>query len=99
MSDRLADLLARNAVLQRAPDVAAQLVRAIKRDERGHRDQAAVALRELLALPDVAEQQLVGELAELGKDVAHLVDGRIRVGAGGPEGSPDFWANLTGHAT
>src|ERR1041384_1952662 len=69
MRDQLDDLLARHTVVERAPDVAADLVGTVERGERGDGDEAAVALGEPRALPHVAEHDLVGELAQPRKDV------------------------------
>src|SRR5690349_24682681 len=52
-----------------------QLVFAPERDERGHGDQTAIALREAGAFPHIAEDDFVGQLTELRKDVPHLADG------------------------
>src|SRR4051812_32124356 len=82
MRDDLDDLVARHAVVERAPDVAAQLLRGALRDERRYGDEAAIALGGPLSLPDIAEPPLVGELAHLGKHVAALADGRVRVSRG-----------------
>jgi hypothetical protein len=38
-------------------------------------DEAAVALGQSRTLPDVAEQHVVGELGQLGRDVAHQLLG------------------------
>src|SRR5689334_8505319 len=78
MGDQLDDLLGLDPVVERAVQVAAQLVRPAKRRQRGDSDEAAIAPGELRPLPDVAEDHLVGELRELGKQLADLVDGGMR---------------------
>jgi hypothetical protein len=53
-----------------------QLVRTIHRNQRCHRCQAAVAFGELRALPNVAEQNVIGKLDEFGCEVAnHFLGG------------------------
>src|SRR5688572_118248 len=76
MGDDLDDLFLGDAVVEGAVQVAAQLVGAVERSERGNRDQTAIALRKLLAFPDVAEHDFVADLAELGEHVLDLRDGR-----------------------
>src|SRR5262249_49975050 len=49
-----------------------------KRDERRHGNEAAVALREAGTRPHVAEHNLLGQLAELRKNILDLADGRRR---------------------
>src|ERR1044072_6995576 len=88
MRDQLVDLLARIPVAERAPDVAVDLVGTVERGERGDGDEAAVALGEPRALPHVAEHDLVGELAQLRKDVADLPDGGRRSHGFSPGGIP-----------
>src|SRR5207253_5352297 len=56
----------------------AELVGLRERHERSHGDEAAVALRQPGALPDIAEHDLVGELAQLRKNIAHSSDGGRR---------------------
>src|SRR4051812_30416714 len=48
-----------------------KLVGTIHRDQRADRDEAAVALRKTGTLPDIAEQDIVGEVRELRRDIAH----------------------------
>jgi hypothetical protein len=79
MSDDLADLLLGDAIVEGAVDVSGQLLVPVERGEHGDRDQAAVALGKAGAFPDVAEEPVVGGLAELG-EVAGPVGGRARVG-------------------
>src|ERR671935_1124345 len=80
--DELDDLLALHAVVERAPQVPAQVVGLRERDERRNGDQAAITLRQARTLPDIAEYDLVGELAQLGKHVAYFSDGGWRCNAG-----------------
>src|SRR5664280_3876324 len=70
MGDGLDQLLLRDPVLQRPGEVEPQLFRTVQRDQRGHRDEAAVALRQLGALPHVAEQDLIRQLHELRREVS-----------------------------
>src|SRR5688572_10855217 len=78
MRDHLADLLAGDAVAERALQVTRELVAATEGDQRGDRDEAAVALGQLGPLPDVPVDDGLGELDELGRDLAHLVAGGRR---------------------
>src|SRR5579883_2085948 len=64
--DDLGDLLARKAVVEAAADMCAQLIGAVERGQHGDRHQAAVALRQFGPLPDVAEDDIVGQFDELG---------------------------------
>src|SRR5262249_17964563 len=64
----------RHPVVQRPLHVPPQLVGAIERREDGHRGQAAVPLAEVGMLPDVAEEDVVAQLAKLGDE---LVDRRL----------------------
>ncbi len=66
MGDHLDDFLLLDAVVQRTSEMADLLLGAIERDQGGAGDQAAVALAKAGALPDVAEQRVVGELDQLG---------------------------------
>ena len=59
MRDELDDLVAGDSVVERAPDVAADLVRPIERGQRGDGDEAAVPLREPRALAHIAEQHVM----------------------------------------
>lgn len=56
MGDHLDDLVSADAVLDRFPKVEGKLVRPIERDQAGDRDQAAVALAQALAAPDLADR-------------------------------------------
>src|SRR5438105_13341425 len=73
--DDLADLLARDAVGQRALQVPGKLIGPVHGSERRDRDQAAVALGESGPFPDVAEEDLLAELDELGGDLSDHVAG------------------------
>ena len=73
MRDHLGQLLLGHAVVQRALQMAAQLLRPIGGDQRRADDQAAVALGKLRALPDVAEQHLLGQVDHLGNRAANAV--------------------------
>ena len=77
-TDLIASIVAFFSV--RAADVPGQLVVSVERREHGDRDEAAVALGEAGPLPDVAEEPLVGRLAELrevGGPVAGLGSGLV----------------------
>src|SRR5262249_60784269 len=77
VGDDLADLLARDAVVQRAFEMPRQLVGAVHGDERRDGDEAPVALGESRPLPDVAEEHLLAEVDELRRDPAdHATGGR-----------------------
>src|SRR5262245_13082298 len=78
VGDDLADLLLGDAVGERPLDVALELVAAIQCREGGHGDEAAVALRELRALPHVPEEDLLAEVDELRDDGTDFFAGRVR---------------------
>ena len=78
--DQLADLLGRYPVVERALDMALELLRAVEHDERRARDQAAVALGQLGPLPHIAVDDLLRQVDELGDSGAHLVAGGGRRG-------------------
>ena len=75
MGDQLADLLGRDTVVERTLEVALELLGAVERNEGRAGDQAAVALRQLRPLPDIAVDNLLGEVDELGDGGANLVAG------------------------
>src|SRR6476620_6143154 len=52
-----------------ACEVSAELVGAAAGDEAGDRDEAAVPRGEFAPFPDVAEEQVVGEVHQLGGEV------------------------------
>ena len=56
MGDQLDDLVLLDAIVDGADPVAAQLLGAVQRHQGGDSDQAAVALGQARALPDIAEQ-------------------------------------------
>jgi hypothetical protein len=65
MGDNLGDLILRDAIIQRAAEMAPQLLRAVGRDQGSKDDQAAVTLAQFRALPDVAVNDLVRKIDEL----------------------------------
>jgi hypothetical protein len=75
MRDRLGQLFARDAVLQRALDVKRHLVGAVERDKACDRDEAAVARRKLGAFPHVAEQHIIGVMRKGGRDICERIAG------------------------
>jgi hypothetical protein len=66
---RLDQLVASDAVLDRAPEVERQFVRVVTGDERGGGHEASVPLRESGALRDLAEEDALGQVVEGGGDV------------------------------
>src|SRR6185436_16870670 len=68
MRDDLEQLFLGNTVVERPLEVTDLLLGAIERDQGGTGDQAAVALAEPLALPDVAEQDVVGQVDQLRRE-------------------------------
>src|SRR5580698_559606 len=56
VGDQFDEFVATDAVLERELQMGRQFVRPIESDERRHGYQAAVARRQLRALPDIAEQ-------------------------------------------
>src|SRR5882762_2413309 len=66
MRDQLDQLVLGHAVLDGAREVEVHLLGLAQSDQRGAGDQAAVALRQLRALPHVTEQDFLGDLDELG---------------------------------
>src|SRR5262245_26130028 len=70
MRDRLHQLVLRQAVVAGAGEMRAQLLGPVHRNQRRHRDQTAVALRQPGTRPDIAEKNLVRQLGELGRNVA-----------------------------
>src|SRR5688500_9412946 len=71
MRDELADLLARDAVGERALQVPGELVAAVQGHQRGNGDEAAIALGETRPLPDVAVDH---GLRQLDEPRGHLPD-------------------------
>ena len=70
MGDDLAELVLGNTVVERAVEMADQLPLAAERDQGRDDDQAAVALLQAGALPDLAEQPLLAVIDQIGDDVA-----------------------------
>src|SRR5262245_40639852 len=70
MRDDLADLLLRDAVVERAVQMANQLPLAAERDQRRDDDEAAVALLQTRPLPHLAEQPLLAVIDQVGNDIA-----------------------------
>src|SRR5262245_61321995 len=73
--DQRADLLGSNSVVERALEMALELLGAIERDEGCACDQAAIALRQSRPLPDIPVDHLLGQVDELGDNGADLVAG------------------------
>src|SRR6266496_547508 len=71
MRDDFADLLLGDAVVEGAIEMTDQLPLAAERDQGGDDDQAAVALLEAGALPNLAEEPLFAVVDQVGNDVAH----------------------------
>src|SRR5215471_19470625 len=70
VGDGLDELLLGDAVFDRLREVELHLLGLAGRDESGAGDEASVPLRELRPLPDVAEQDAVGDLDELRREAA-----------------------------
>src|SRR6266849_4477045 len=70
VGDRLDQLLLRQAVIQRQGEVRSKLIGAVHRDERAHRRQTAISSRHSRPRPHIAKKLVVGELSELGEDIA-----------------------------
>src|SRR3954471_22496539 len=66
MGNELDQLLLRHTVFDGAREVKVHLLGLPQGDERRAGDEAPVALRQLRALPDVAEEHLFGKLDEFG---------------------------------
>src|SRR3954453_8263733 len=77
MGDDLAQLGLRYPIIERAFEVADELLLAAERDQRGDDNQAAVALRQARPLPDIAEQHGLGVVDQGRNDIA---DGIARRG-------------------
>src|SRR5580704_45164 len=69
MGDDLADLILGDAVVEGAIEMADQLPLAAERDQRRDDDQAAVALLQARAFPNLAEQPLLAVIDQVGNDV------------------------------
>src|SRR4051794_25203736 len=70
MRDGCNDLILGNAVFDRPLQMKRELVDPVERNEARDGHQAAVARRQGRALPDVPEQNLVGDLGQVRRDVA-----------------------------
>src|SRR5713101_9867465 len=68
VGDQLADLVLGDAVGEGAFEVTAQLPLAAECNERRHSDQAAIALRQARAFPDLTINDLLGKLDEFWRD-------------------------------
>src|SRR6478752_6099028 len=79
MSDHLHELLLRDAVLHGVREMKVHLLSFPERDKRSARYQAAIALRKLRPLPDVAEQDVIGKLDELRGQVSQRLAYRARL--------------------
>src|SRR4051794_33577689 len=75
MRNHFGDLGLGHAVVEGALEVALELLGAVGGGEDGDGDQAAIALGEFGAFPDVAEQDVFGDLYHLGHGVADAVAG------------------------
>src|SRR3954471_12698260 len=84
MGDDLAQLGLRHPVIQRAFEMADELLLAAERDQGGDNDQAAVALRQARPLPDIAEQHRLGIVDQVRHDIADGIArrGGLRLGHG-----------------
>src|SRR6266566_910426 len=70
VNDHFSELSLRQAVLLRPTEVAWKLLRVAGGDECSDSDEAAVARRELGTFPDIAKQDVVRELRQLGREIA-----------------------------
>ncbi len=75
MGDQFADLARLDAVVERAADMAADLRGLAGGNQRGDGDEAAVPSGKLRATLDVAEEHVIGKMAEARRDI---VDGGRR---------------------
>src|SRR3954470_16761391 len=84
MGDDLAQLGLRYPIIQRAFEVADELLLAAERDQRGDDNQAAVALRQARPLPDIAEQHRLGVVDQGRHDISDGIArrGGLRLGHG-----------------
>lgn len=80
MGDQFADLARLDAVVERAADMAADLRGLAGGNQRGDGDEAAVPSGKLRATLDVAEEHVIGKMAEARRDI---VDGGRRDGCAG----------------
>src|SRR6266446_654121 len=73
VGDQLADLVLGDAVAEGALEVTMELPLAAECNERRHGDQAAIALRQARAFPNLAIDDLLGKLDELWRDRPNLL--------------------------
>ena len=76
MRQCLDEFVLRHTIVARERHVRAQLIGPVQGDQRAHCDQAAVALRQSRPGPDIAEQDIVGQLGELRRNIAQSDVGR-----------------------
>src|SRR5215831_4682713 len=76
MGDHFTELVLGEAVIERALEMADELLFAAECDQGRAGDQAAVALGESRALPDFAEQHPLAEIDQSRHDIADLLAGR-----------------------
>ena len=77
MRDDLGHLLRLDAIVERQVQVERHLDRLVARDQRGERDDAAIAGREAGALPHVAEQAVLRILLEGRGDHTYIGAGQV----------------------
>src|SRR5438094_251055 len=77
VGDRLGQFLLAQPVLQRQLEVVAELLDAVQGGQRGDGDQAAISRGQARAFPHVAEQDVVGQLDELGGDAGQALRGGL----------------------
>jgi hypothetical protein len=70
MRDCFYQFLRSDTVLDSSAKVKSKLVRAIQRNKCSHRDQTSVALGQFFAFPNISEKDIVGQLDQLGREVA-----------------------------
>src|SRR4051812_18881565 len=70
MGDGFDDLVAGDAVIERALQMKRQLIVPVERNQRRNRHEAAIARRQVRALPKVAKKNLVGIVGQSGGDIA-----------------------------
>src|SRR4051794_15805782 len=86
MGDDLLQLRLGHTVVLGVAEVESELIGVAAGDERGDGDEASVPCRELRAVPDVLEEDVVSECGELGSNVAD-----------GPSASADLSRLLFAH--
>ena len=70
MRDCFYQFLRSDAVLDSSGEVKAKLVRTTQRNKCSHRDQTSVPLGQFFAFPNISEKDVVGQLNQLGREVA-----------------------------